>query len=190
MGRTSKAFFLIIILTGSLGANAQPVHGVYLTEDDFKSNTLSYSASTDPGNYIVVERDKLELFRNGEKTTFKPGSVYGYFQDGVKYCGYRKSLFFNRFRYYKVIDESGLIVYALESSGHKVSGYTFYYYSLDLSSPIIRITKRAIRKSFAYYPEFVSQVNDRMDDQSVWVVDEHGRTILNKLYVQFIHTND
>lgn len=162
-------------------STSRAVSGIFLTKDDFEAGRLANQASLDNDNFIVEELGRPKLFRNGTKTKYRFGDVYGYYQNGVKYRAYREHLFFDRPSYYKVVDESTLLVYALKSSGNKGHHYTYYYYSLDAGSPIIPINKRTIIKAFAENPDVLNTIKQAIRNKTIVQKDSTGVTELNKL---------
>lgn len=175
--------FLFSPSTGSVGQSApMAASGIYLTETDFKVGKLTNSAPLDENNFIVAELGTLKVFRNGSKVKYRFGDVYGFYQNGVKYRAYRRHLFFDRPEYYKVIDESSLMVYSLRSSGHKGPHYSFFYYSLKPGSPIIPINKRTMTKAFSTDPDLVNRVKKAIKNKTIVNQDSTGVTELNKLF--------
>lgn len=165
------------------------VSGVYLTEDDFKHNRLSETAAIDSRNYIVVALNKLKCYRNGQPMSFRLRDIYGYYQYGKKYRAFRRRTFFDRYSCYEVIDESGVIVYSRKSAGHKRGGYTFYYWSVDASSPITRVTRKNIRKAFVSHPDFVKQVSGEIGRKALYMPDDGGKTRFNEYYQRLVHSD-
>lgn len=190
-----KTCFLIwfVIAATLLRAYAQDnrteVSGVYLTEDDFKQDRLSEVAGIDSRNYIVVALNKLKCYRNGQKMNFWLRDIYGYYQDGKKYRAFRRQTFFDRYACYQIIDESGMMVYARKSAGHKRVGYTFYYWSVETGSPVIRVTRRNVRKTFIDHPDFVKQVSEGISKKNLYILDEAGKTRFNVFYQNLVLGN-
>jgi hypothetical protein len=92
---------------------------------------------------------------------------------------------FGRYGYYKIVDDSDLIIYSKRISGKR----TFYYYSKTLDCPIKRIQPKNIRDDFAEYPEFVKLASTACKTNAANEV-RNGRTILNDLYARKVSGNE
>jgi hypothetical protein len=158
--------------------------GVYLTEQDFSNNVLTDYSLTDDENYLVERfSKKVEVSRNGIKRVYRFGAIYGYLKDGIKYRSYGSSTkFFSDYGYYKVIDDSGLIIYAKKSSGHKSGGRLWYYYSNSLTSPLKLISKRNLRKDFNDRPYFLELVAKSVKSRE-YLVEVEGKLLINQIYL-------
>jgi hypothetical protein len=178
----SGVLFCLIVGPASGQSTDADVNGIYLTENDFRSEKLSEVAPSSKNDFIAAELGTLKVYRNGIQKKYRFGEVFGYYQNGIKYRAYRRHLFFDRPAYYKVVDDSALIVYSNKSTGHKGPHYTYYYYSVNAGSPIIRISSRTIAKSFESNPDFVDQVNKAIRNKTVVQQDSTGVTELNKLF--------
>lgn len=176
--------YLLVMMLPVMGSIAQgDINGIYKTEEDFKLNVLTGSVLTDQDNLIKQQLGKnLLVYRKGEVKKYKFGSVYGYYQDSVKYRAWQKRKFFSDYGFYKVLDSSGLTIYAKRSSHHRSNGYTWYYYSLSPTGEIKRLTENNVQKDFSAYPEFVKAVAEIVSRRQENVKSESGESLLNTHY--------
>jgi hypothetical protein len=152
----------VLPVTGSIAQGN--VNGIYRTAEDFKMNILMDPFPTDLENRIEQQLGKdLLVYRKGEVKKYKFGSVYGYYQDGVKYRAWKKRKWFSDYGLYKLLDDSGIQLYSKRSAHHRSNGYTWYYYSKTPAGEIKRFTKGNIESDFPAYPEFVQAVSEVLD---------------------------
>lgn len=140
-------FVLITSLTASAQTSASTVKesGIYLTEQDFLNNTLSLFSKDDADNHLDVVLGDVTLTRNGKTSKLKKGSFFGYYQDGVRYRYYRNGLrVFPSKAYYKILEDSGVVIYSRVATAYKRSPRTWYYYSENVSSPVKKISGNSI----------------------------------------------
>ena len=140
---------LITFMMPGLGLKAQntkPASGIYLTEQDYKSNKL---------NYILTGNDKIHLnaFLNGKnvtliyhdkKITLPKSSTYGFRLDNQDYR------FFNNTSY-KILDTAGFMLYTYQTLTQQGKGYKpadEYAYSKTTSEPVLELTIENLWKSF------------------------------------------
>src|ERR1043165_7645757 len=141
----------LLILFASLTASAQnsastmKESGIYLTEQDFLNNNLSLFSKDDANNHLDVVLGEVTLTRSGKSTKLKKGSFYGYYQDGVRYRYYRNGQHvFPSKAYYKILEDSGFVIYSRVATAYKRSPRTWYYYSESVSSPIKKASDNSL----------------------------------------------
>jgi hypothetical protein len=165
----------IIIMLGSCllsltipvtaGFSQGNVNGVYLTEEDFKLNVLTDQTQTDRENTIEQELGKhLLLYRDGVVKKYKFGSVYGYYQSGIKYRAWQKRKWFSDYGFYRILNDAGFQIYSRHSSHHRSTAYTWYYYSKTPTSKLKRFTSANIENDFSAHPEFVKAVSEVLEN--------------------------
>ena len=160
-----------------------PVNGIYKDNADWLSNTVTNAIKSNLLNHIFVDLDNnLVLVRKGDKQKIDFGNVAGYYQDGVRYRAYGSKGFFSLHGYYKVVDDTGLIIYTRRSKNHKTGGRTWYYYSVAPDSPIQKIKPSNLKKDFAGRPEFVAQSIKAYRNGTLFVKIPNGELRINELY--------
>jgi hypothetical protein len=124
--------------------------GVFLSENDFVNNRLSYSVNTSEEGYrlsFVFPADlALSLKIVTPDTTYKfvPGSIYGFSECGNLYRYYPGGTELNAQEdFYKIEEAAGLILYSsLFVSGREI------FYSTDLTSSIHRLSLKKSGRRF------------------------------------------
>jgi hypothetical protein len=163
------------------------VNALYKTERDFLNNLFINPVPTDENNRIEQKLGKnLWVYRNGQVTKYKFGSVYGYYQDSVTYRAWQKRKLFSDYGFYKVLGSSGLTLYSKRSSHHRSSGYTWYYYSTSSAGEIRRLTTRNLERDFSAHPEFVRLVSELLDRQDAGARSEDGRLVILTYFTEMV----
>ncbi|AYB30329.1 hypothetical protein D4L85_06880 [Chryseolinea soli] len=172
------AFFLCI-----LSAHAQKtdpcIAGVFITQDDFINDHLSYKINTAAKDYklgFTFPADftlTLKIVTPDSTFKFAPGSIYGFSECGRVYRFYPGGKELNAQEdFYKIEEAGGLILY----SSVFVSGDEIFY-STSLTSSIRRLTLRNLKEDFWNYPNFIAKIEKmkrRLADR-----DENGFLIMD-----------
>jgi hypothetical protein len=162
------------------------IAGVFLTEDDFINNRLSYKINTEvEGNKMgfVFPADAtltLRITTPDSTRKFPPGSIYGYASCGNIFRFFEGGKELNAQEdFYKIEQAEDLIIY---SSGF-VSGDELFY-SKDLTSPIHRLTFANLKRDFGNYPEFIAEAKKlKRKPEGLATRNEKGFAIL-RLYTE------
>jgi len=164
--------------------------GVYITQDDFVNNRLSYKINTsEKGNkleFTFPSDMTLAVKIITPDTTFKfiPGSIYGYNDCGKIFRYFEGGKELNaQAEYYKIEEAGELILY---SSGFISDNETFY--SKTLTSPIHRLVMENLKKDFKNHHEFLDaakKLNKKVGD-GLATRDESGKFLINKIYQENI----
>jgi hypothetical protein len=177
-----RFLFLLLLQTGFAQTPDSCFSGVYLTKDDFLRNHLSYKINesvkgekltfTFPADLTLTVKivDKDTIIK------FSPGQIYGYKQCEDVFRFFPGAELSVQEDFYKIEEVKGLILY---SSAFYIAG-TETFYSLDLSSPIHRLTYRNLKKQFNEYPGFLKALKKIRAD--VTDRDENGYFKVNRLY--------
>jgi hypothetical protein len=121
--------------------------GIYLTDSDFLKNKITLFAPDDSNNRLEFVLGDVILTRNGKKYKLSNGSFSGYLKDGVRYRFYRDDKkFFPDNGFYKVVEESSVVIYSRVVTTPKTGKHTWYYYSDKLDSPIKKLSSSSLRK--------------------------------------------
>jgi len=160
--------------------------GVFITQDDFVNNNLSYKINTDvkdnkvsftfPADFTLT----LKIVTPDATFRFVPGTIYGFSECGSLYRYYPGGKELNAQEdYYKIEQAGGFIIY----SSVFVSGDEIFY-STSLTSSIHRLTIRNLKEDFWNYPDFIAKVEkikQRLADR-----DDAGFLIM-KLYEESVN---
>jgi hypothetical protein len=172
-------FIAFIVRSGHAQKKDSCYAGVYLNFADFIKNRVVQKINTDREGYDIKIKmnDAVKITTPDTLIQYKGGSIFGYYV-----CG-------NRYRYspgnelnapedfYKIEDTTGLILYSSVFFG----GAEFFY-SLNFSSPIHRLSKIHLRKDFSHSPEFISEIKKVKSLYGLSVKDDKGTFILNTIY--------
>lgn len=180
-------FLIAMVLPVTTAVAQGSVNALYLTADDFQRNQMTYPVTTNQYNKIEQQLGKkLLVYREGEPKKYKFGDVYGYCQDGSRYrVGYKRK-WFSDYGFYKVLDDSGLVIYTKPSRHHRSNGYTWYYYSQSLTSEIKRLTEDNIEKDFSEYPEFIKAISELIKNNEENKMSNEGKLLINTNYAALI----
>jgi hypothetical protein len=155
---------LVGILLFILPAHSQKAEpcfaGVFITQDDFISNHLSYKINTALKDYklsFTFPADftlTLKIVTPDSTLKFPPGTIYGFSECGSVYRYYSGGKELNAQEdFYKIEEAGGLVIY----SSVFVSGDEIFY-STNLTSSIRRLTLRNLKEDFWNHPDFIAKV--------------------------------
>jgi hypothetical protein len=165
--------------------------GVYLDKNDFLKNHLSHkineSIKGEKLVYVPIADLSLtiKIVDKDSVVKFKPGSIFGYYECGDVFR-YSPGTEINAEEdYYKIEEAKDIIIYTPAMIG--IHGLEIFY-SLDLTSPIHRLTIRNLEVDFAKYPEFVKAAKkcNRKIKGDIAARDEKGAFIVNKIYKETV----
>ena len=190
---TAAIAFSLITLSGHgqgpVGAFSKDrSNGIYFTMDDLKHNRIANQRITNAQNDLRIDfRNNLIVVREGNQTLLRYGTIAGYYKNGCRYRAYGKNK--STYGFYKVVDESGLIVYSRRVSNPKTGGHTWCYYSKTIDSQIRSLTAKNIRLDFHDNPGFIKAVFAAMKSSSLMDTND-GRTKINELYLHSLNLNN
>lgn len=90
------------------------------------------------------------------KIIYKPGDIYGYYDDGIKYRYYEEKGVFTPYGYFEILDTKGLIIY-FQRKHSKYGSYENYYYSSQDSGKIKSLSNSNLESDFQN-PDFVNEI--------------------------------
>jgi hypothetical protein len=144
-----RVILCFVLLTISLTASAQASatsgngSGIFLTEQDFVKNNITLFAMNDAANHLDVVLGDVVLTRGGKSNKLSKGSFFGYYQDGVRYRYYRNGQrIFPSKAYYKILEDSGIVIYSRIATAYKRKPRTWYYYSDNTLSAIRKVSEK------------------------------------------------
>jgi hypothetical protein len=158
--------------------------GVYLTKDDLVQNHLSFDIVknkhykmnfTFPADMSLT----LKIIKPDTELVFKPGTIYGYYDCGSVYR-YSPMLELNVPEdYYKIEEAKGLVIY----SSRFISGAEIYY-SLDINSPVRRLTLKNLEADLKDDPDFINAIKKYTSKpgSDIWDRDKDGAFMINNIY--------
>ena len=181
--------FLILITLGVSTATAQSqtaTVGIYITESQFLNNTPSQVFEVEN---LMTDVD-LSLF---QKLTIRStdglheleyGSLYGYKLGRGRFRAYGKKGGFDEYGYYKIIDDSGVVIYSRMIHPHKTDTGPTYYFSKNLHDPIKLFTFHEFKKAYSNNPQFLDKIKPAFKSYylSLIQIDSNGSAVLNTLY--------
>ena len=181
---------LFIVIRGHSQNADSCLSGVYVTQDDFVHNRLSHQINTgEKGNKIdfTFPADlSLAVKITTPDTTlkFEPGTIYGYNNCGKVSRYFKGGKELNAQEDYYELEEVGnLVIY----SSILISDAEIFY-SLDLTSPIHRLTLQNLKSDFKNYPDFLSEAKkiNKKPGEGLGTRDAQGNFQINQIYEETI----
>jgi hypothetical protein len=174
---------LVAVLLFILPAHSQKPDscfaGVFITQDDFINNHLSYKINTAKKDYKLsfsFPADftlTLKIITPDTIFKFAPGSIYGFSECGSTYRFFPGGKELNAQEdFYKIEEAGGFIIY----SSVFISGDEIFY-STSRTSSIRRLTLRNLKEDFWNYHDFIAKaekMKQRLADR-----DENGFRIMD-----------
>lgn len=166
------------------------IAGVFIDENDFINNDLSYKINTVakdhkltftfPADFTLT----LKLVTPDTSFKFPPGSIYGFSECGSIYRYYHGGKELNAQEdFYKIEEAGGLIIYSsVFVSGDEV------FYGKSLTSSIRRLTLRNLKEDFGSYPNFIDELEKKKlrlaerDETGFHIVDLYERMVSAKSF--------
>jgi len=132
--------------------NANTNTGIYLTEQDYRSNKLTY---------VLGDHDKLRLNEflggkninlvyQGKAITLPKNQVFGYRLNNQDFRFYQNEA-------YSILDTAGFVLYSREKLSPSVKGSKqeeAYFYSVNTAQPVIALTVQNLWNSFPGQTDF------------------------------------
>lgn len=187
--RTVLSVVFLVCSFGSLLAQEKTELKIYKTESEFKRGVPAMIVSTD--KFKVNSTERIKYNQNGVEETIKFGEISGYSINGNKYRAYGKRRLFNSYGYYKIEDDSCLVVYSRRNRHRKGGGQIQErLYSKDLSSPINHIWLGNLKRDFSDSPSFLTKVKPFFKGNYAALYSKNkqtGMVRLNELYCETFH---
>jgi hypothetical protein len=138
----NKVLSLVILLLSSVMGFSQVPRGVFVSREDFVKNKPTFEFSGE--SKMIVRNNKDIVASTGkDKVRFKYNFVYGYSDGKNIYRSYLRQSILPDFGYYKVIYDSGIVIYSREITDfHTQKKIKLFYYSEDRGSPIMRLKRK------------------------------------------------
>jgi hypothetical protein len=163
--------------------------GVYLDKADFLANRLSYKINecvkgdnirfSFPADLTLT----LKISKPDSVFTFKPGTIYGYYECGNIYRYSPGTEWNGQEDYYKIEEVKSLVIY----SSVFISGAETFY-SLNLTAPIHRLTMKNLETDFKDHPDFINAIKKLNKDVGDGLATRNtdGTFLINKIYGEII----
>jgi len=165
--------------------NTKATSGIYLTEQDYKSNKLSY---------VLTGNDKLHLneFLNGKNVTLiyqdkkiilPKSSTYGFRLNNQDFR------FFDNTPY-KILDTAGFLLYSYQKLTQQGKGYKpaeQYAYSTNTAGPVLELTIENLWKSFPAKVDFRFSLKNYFSDGADLASYDHQSGQYKIKYFYFQH---
>jgi len=190
----AKKIILFLLLTSKLIVFSQKKDscyaGVYLTQEDFLANRLSFVINKDAKGYkfgFPIPADwklEIKIVRPDTVIKFKEGTVYGYSECGKVFRYFAGGELYADEDFYRIEEIKGLVIYTSAFNG----GDEFFY-SHSLTDKIHRLKIKNIERDFKDKQEFVDAVkrlNKTGEHGNIEKRDKEGRFIINKIYEEKI----
>lgn len=138
---------MVIISMNGMSVKAQNAKtGIYLTEQDYKSNKLSYVLKDQDKLRLneFLEGKNINLTYQGKKISLSKSEIFGYRQDPHNFRFYHNEA-------YKILDTAGFLLYSCEKLTQGTKGYKpaeKYFYSVDPQQPVQELTIQNLWNSF------------------------------------------
>lgn len=150
MKNSIKALIVITVISSSaLRSQAQTLNGsngIYLTEQDYKSNKLSYTLS--PTDKIqlneFLDGKNVNLVYQGKKMTLAKSEIFGYRMHNQDFRFFHNEA-------YSIVDTAGFTLYKKDKLTQQGKGYSpveTYFYSVNLKQPVQKLTIENLWNSF------------------------------------------
>jgi len=143
--------------------------GLYMTEDDYIKDELSYKVnrSMNPLHVFSVRGTyRTAKIENAQgKFNFKPGEFFGYFEKGDKYIYYASPDKWGAKGFFKVEKECvNFTFYSQQEANSSGASRTVYFYSLGIGKPIKWINSKYLVVDFPAQQEQILLDFKRLDE--------------------------
>ncbi len=156
------------------------LNGIYITEDDFLNDVLSYASNSNVDSLIEASAGDIYLIRSGKKLAFRFGAVYGYRDRGHKFFAFGSRRMFRLYGYYEILDEGPLFIYNKRVPHVQYHYVQAAFFSLSLNSGKYRLT----RKNLAKYAPLTSVAKKKIyavKDHRLLAEIAHDKCLVNEL---------
>ena len=120
--------------------------GIYLTEQDYKSNKLTYVLSDHDKLHLngFFEGKNINLVYQGKKIKLSKNEIFGYRLNNQDFRFYHNEA-------YRILDTAGFLLYSAEKLSQQGKGYKpveQYFYSTNTAKPVLELTIDNLWNSF------------------------------------------
>jgi hypothetical protein len=180
----SALLIAIAIICSSLSLRAQSTNvtsGIYLTEQDYKTNKLSYQLGENDKMRLndFLGGKNVTLVYHGAKIKLSKNDIYGYRLQNQNFRFYDNEA-------YRILDTAGFMLYSHPILTHQGKGnvpVNHYYYSINNVKPVLELTVENLEKSFAGQTGFRYSLQNYNGDLAAYDTESHQYKI-KYLYFQ------
>jgi hypothetical protein len=169
---------------GSKAQSAKVTTGIYITEQDYKSNKLTYPSGGNDKLQLneFLDGKNINLVYEGKKITLAKDEIFGYRLHNQDFRIYHNEA-------YHIMDTAGFVLYKRQKLTQQTKGYLpveTYFYSVNLKQPVLGLTIENIWNSFPAQTSFRYSVqNNFKQDADLATYDQHANQYKIKyLYFQ------
>jgi len=174
----------IISLNATLvhAQNSKTTTGIYLTEQDYKLNKLTYALGDNDKLQLneFLNGKNISMLYQGKKIKLAKSEIYGYKLHNQDYR------FFNN-EAYGIIDTAGFTIYKKQKLTQQGKGYApveCYFFSADAKQPVLALTIENLWNSFPSQPGFRYSVQSSFkQDAELMAYDK----FLNQYKLKYIY---
>lgn len=120
--------------------------GIYLTEQDYKSNKLTYALGDHDRLHLnsFFDGKNINLAYQGKKVKLSKNEIFGYRLNNQDFRFYHNEA-------YRILDTTGFLLYSAEKLTQQTKGYKAveqYFYSTNTTQPVLELTIENLWNSF------------------------------------------
>ena len=136
-----KLLFTLVLIVVAAAVQAQSSSAIFSSRADFIARKPSFLL--EPGSVLRVRGNgDIVATYQGQRTRFKASFIEGYSDGKNRYRNFDRGRLIPDQGYYKVLYDSGVVVYSKLVTDFRGNKKTYFYYSLDFNSPILPLKRR------------------------------------------------
>ncbi len=145
---------VLIVLLFTVSKAKSQSGGLFLSAADFQKHV--YSVEVADGTISIGSSNAIVVKDENGKKKYPFESVVGYSYNGELFRAYGKKSTFGNYGYFKVEDQSGVVIYSHPVYVPKTGVVQAYYYSLSVFDPIKELNRKNLMQDFALNREMVA----------------------------------
>jgi hypothetical protein len=164
--------------------------GIYITKEDYLKNRLSHQVNTADKGYKFSfpppadARLTIKIETPDTTLKFKEGTLFGFAACGSIFRYSAGGELYAPEDFYRVEESKGLVIYRSAFTGGDE-----YFYSMNPTSQIHRLSIRNLEVDFKNQSQFINAVKELSktgERGNIEKRDEKGRFIINNLYAKYV----
>lgn len=159
-------FTLVMAMMAQKTFAAEPVIGLYLTQHDYLSHTLSYTTDGTLKNTVQLNSyfgsSTIAVVHDGKRQLFSKKEVFGYRIDSLDYR------YFNALPFH-ILESKDIYIYTrsqLIQEGKGPKSVERFYFSATAASPVLALTIENIQRVYARNRKFTNAVESLFSSDS------------------------
>lgn len=161
---TKLLFITMLFLnTGQILAQKIPQNGIYQTATDFLAGKLTNGFFSSKKSKLNDNNYKsIRIEREGKRTIYASSEIWGFRKNGIDYRVFEKE-------FYKIDEVGPVVICTVQDYLSAEQPLMFYYrfFSKDLNTPIIALTRRKLKHHFADDSTIINKINSFPKNRSV-----------------------